>query len=173
MTVTPSQDALLRAMSRTTIHWTTGCLLYEGSHSGTGRGGGYPRISYRGQTCGLHILAFEQYHGRRVRKGYFLDHLCETRNCWNPLHLEEVKQSVNEKRKHRRRKKAPVAVPAEWVNENFEKAYGVRLSVQISNLPTHLQGASLQVNPPSTVPLEGPLDRMIAHGRWAFKYYGA
>ena len=104
------REAMSRVLLRTIVT-ECGCLLYTGSHSGTGRGGGYGRISIKGCTHAVHILSFEYYHGRKVRSGYFLDHLCEARNCWNPLHLEEVKQSVNEKRKHRRRKKAPVAIP--------------------------------------------------------------
>ena len=34
-----------------------------------------------------------------------LDHLCETRNCCNPRHMEKVKRQVNIKRKFRRKKR--------------------------------------------------------------------
>lgn len=98
-------DVLRRALHRSTTN-EHGCLLYGGSVS-QGRGGGYGRLSYLGQTHSVHIFAFETYHGRRVRPGMFLDHLCENRHCWNPMHLEEVRQSTNEKRKRRRRKWAP------------------------------------------------------------------
>jgi hypothetical protein len=104
----PKRLAVLgRALLRSTYEPLTSCLLYNGSHSGNGRGGGYGRVSYLGLTVALHIFSYETTFSRRVRPGYYLDHLCENRNCWNPFHVEEVKQSVNEKRKRRRRKGPP------------------------------------------------------------------
>lgn len=122
--VPKKQAVLIRAFEKTVIRPDTGCLIYEGSHSGNGRGGGYPRASYLNCTVGLHIFGFECYHGRPVKAGHHLDHLCENRPCWNPHHLEEVKQSVNEKRKHRRRKHAPQTYPQDWIQNQFAYSPG-------------------------------------------------
>lgn len=121
-------EAMQRVLTRTAVT-EDGCLLYTGSHSGEGRGGGYGRVSFCGNTKAVHILSFETFHGRRVRSGYFLDHLCENRNCWNPLHLEEVKQSVNEKRKRRRRKKAPPELPDLGFSELNVSLYALAITI--------------------------------------------
>lgn len=76
------------------------CLLWTGGTSGSGRGGGYGRVSYLGQTVAVHILVFRLKKGRWPRRGKELDHRCKNRLCVE--HLEEVTRSVNERRKRRR-----------------------------------------------------------------------
>lgn len=41
-----------------------------------------------------HQVAYELRYGP-VSEGLCLDHLCRTRNCWNPDHLEAVTNRVN------------------------------------------------------------------------------
>jgi hypothetical protein len=41
---------------------------------------------------------FEMYHGRTIKPGLEIDHLCAVAACVNPAHLEEVTHSENLKR---------------------------------------------------------------------------
>lgn len=79
------------------------CHIWTGSDSGTGRGGGYGRISLNGQTVAVHIVAYTHYYGYVPSKKQ-IDHLCNQRACCNPEHLELVTHLQNQRRRANRAK---------------------------------------------------------------------
>ena len=79
------------------------CHLWRGPTSGTGRGGGYGRMSLNGQTVATHIVAFTHYYGYVPSKKQ-IDHLCNQRLCCNPAHLELVTHLTNQRRRVQRAK---------------------------------------------------------------------
>jgi hypothetical protein len=46
-----------------------------------------------------HRRVYEAETGLVIAKGLMLDHWCRRRHCVNPMHLEPVKQGINERRK--------------------------------------------------------------------------
>jgi len=83
------------------------CYLWKGNTSGTGRGGGYGRISIDGQTSATHIVIYACFFGYIPGKKQ-IDHLCNNRLCCNPKHLEMVTHKTNQKRRAIRAKEAKV-----------------------------------------------------------------
>lgn len=79
------------------------CHIWTGPTSGTGKGGGYGRMSLEGQTVAVHIVAFTHYFGYVPGKRQ-VDHLCNQRSCCNPQHLESVTHKLNQKRRAERMK---------------------------------------------------------------------
>lgn len=73
----------------------SGCWLWIGTDNGNGYGRGYCRHTKRTKLA--HRLVWETHHGP-VPIGLQLDHLCRTKCCVNPAHLEPVTPSVNVKR---------------------------------------------------------------------------
>lgn len=84
--------------ARIEIDPATGCWVWTGPTSGTGRGGGYPRMSLDGQTVAVHIVAWTNAHGF-VPGRKQLDHTCRNRLCVNPAHLELVTHRENQRRR--------------------------------------------------------------------------
>lgn len=80
------------------LGYDTPCHIWQGSHSGNGRGGGYPRMSLDGQTVAVHRVMFINTHGFVPRKKQ-IDHLCRNRMCVNPNHLEMVTHKENQRRR--------------------------------------------------------------------------
>lgn len=78
--------------------YQTPCHLWTGPDSGTGRGGGYPRMSLDGQTVAVHIVMFVNMNGFIPSKKQ-IDHLCRNRRCVNPDHLEMVTHKQNQRRR--------------------------------------------------------------------------
>ena len=76
----------------------TPCWEWEGPTSGDGRGGGYGRMSWMGQTVSVHRAVFTAVFGFIPGKKQ-VDHKCENRSCCNPDHLEAVTHKTNQKRK--------------------------------------------------------------------------
>lgn len=76
----------------------TYCYLWQGGNSGTGRGGGYGRMSINSHTAAVHRVMFTHYYGYIPAKKQ-IDHLCRNRLCCNPLHLEMVSHKENCKRR--------------------------------------------------------------------------
>lgn len=76
----------------------TPCLIWNGTHSGNGRGGDYPRMKLGGQTVAVHRVAATHWYGYIPGKKQ-LDHLCRNRMCVNPGHLEIVTHRKNQKRR--------------------------------------------------------------------------
>jgi hypothetical protein len=77
------------------------CLVFVGSDSGKGRGGGYGRITFCGVTHAVHRLAYSLHRGK-LKPKFHVHHRCDVRKCCNPAHLEQVTQSANEKAKGKR-----------------------------------------------------------------------
>jgi hypothetical protein len=69
------------------------CWLWTACLNGVG----YGRFGLTGAKSGYvlaHRWAYEQLRGD-IPEGLVLDHLCRTRNCVNPWHLEPVSRRVN------------------------------------------------------------------------------
>lgn len=75
------------------------------SDSGNGRGGGYGRVKFEGQTIAVHRAMYILVHGY-VHKKQQIDHTCGNRRCLNPDHLEVVSHKENQKRREERKKAA-------------------------------------------------------------------
>jgi hypothetical protein len=58
---------------------------------------GYGSFGMDGKTRRAHKLSYEHFIGK-VPDGLELDHLCRTRNCVNPEHLEPVSHKKNMER---------------------------------------------------------------------------
>lgn len=82
-----------------------GCYVWTGPDSGTGRGGGYPRMSVDGATMAVHIVMWVIRNGPIPPKKQ-LDHLCNRRRCVNPDHLELVTHLKNQRRRAERARMA-------------------------------------------------------------------
>lgn len=66
-----------------------GCWLWQGAKTQWGYGVRDKRV--------IHRLAYEEVHGP-VDRSLDLDHLCRTRSCCNPSHLEPVTRTENLRR---------------------------------------------------------------------------
>lgn len=62
-----------------------GCWLWTGA-----RCEGYGRFCYDRKSMRAHRLAYQFVHRKQIPVGMHLDHLCRTRACVNPSHLEVV-----------------------------------------------------------------------------------
>lgn len=80
----------------------TPCWLWTGPDSGTGRGGGYPRMSLDGATVAVHIVMWVIENGP-VPPRKQIDHRCKRRRCVNPDHLQMVTHKRNQKLRDERR----------------------------------------------------------------------
>ena len=98
-TVTDRRQSIFdKIMKRVKIDKDTGCWNWTGPTSGTGRGGGYGRMSLDGQTVAIHIVMFCNFFGFIPGKKQ-IDHKCRNRLCCNPDHLEMVTHKQNQKRR--------------------------------------------------------------------------
>lgn len=97
--------------------YETPCWLWTKADSGSGRGGGYPRMKLNDRTCAVHKVSFTNAFGY-VPGNKQIDHKCRNRRCVNPDHLEMVSHIENQKRrdaangvvrKPRKRRKARAA----------------------------------------------------------------
>lgn len=67
------------------------CWRWDGSRDAKG----YGFISVKGRTRRVHIVAWELATGRKLRKGYTLQHKCRNPSCWRPSHVEVMSRSRN------------------------------------------------------------------------------
>lgn len=70
------------------------CHLWTAGDSGSGRGGGYPRMWLDGQAMAVHKVAWTNEHGIIPGKKT-LDHLYRQRLCVREDHLEMVTNRQN------------------------------------------------------------------------------
>lgn len=77
------------------------CHIWTGPDSGTGRGGGYGRMSLNSQTVAVHIVVYTHFYGYIPGKKQ-VDHKCNQRLCCNPAHLEMVSHLTNQRRRAER-----------------------------------------------------------------------
>lgn len=80
------------------LGYETPCHIWQGSDSGSGRGGGYPRMSLDGQTVAVHRVMYVNTNGYVPSKKQ-IDHKCRNRMCVNPQHLEMVTHKENQRRR--------------------------------------------------------------------------
>lgn len=97
--MTNRRDHILsKVRQRIAVDVTTECWVWQGPHSGTGRGGGYPRMKLDGQTVAVHRVVFTHFNGYVPGKKQ-IDHTCRNRMCVNPDHLEMVTHRENQRRR--------------------------------------------------------------------------
>lgn len=109
---TDIQSKILSNILVIDLGYETPCHIWQGSDSGTGRGGGYPRMSLDGQTVAVHIVAFTNKNGFVPGKKQ-IDHKCNNRMCVNEDHLQMVTHKKNQKLRVKRSRKETNVVPAE------------------------------------------------------------
>lgn len=89
--MTPSS----RFWNKAAIWPPTDCWLWQGCVT---TANGYGRFGpWKGKVHWAHRVAYELAKGP-IPKGLTIDHLCRTRRCVNPAHLEAVTASVNVRR---------------------------------------------------------------------------
>jgi|GEM_PF-982459 len=71
----------------------TGCWLMNSN-----RPDGYVRVHRDTRLLLGHVAVFEEYR-EKIPEGMTLDHLCRTRNCVNPAHMEVVTLAENNRRR--------------------------------------------------------------------------
>lgn len=81
------------------------CHIWTGPNSGTGRGGGYSRMSLSGQTVAVHLVVYTHYFGFIPGKKQ-IDHKCNNRLCCNPAHLQMVTHLKNQRLRDKRAKES-------------------------------------------------------------------
>lgn len=100
--MTDRREALFaKVMARVDVQ-PCGCYLWTGPDSGTGRGGGYPRMCVDGGTMAVHIVMWVIQNGPIPPKKQ-IDHECSTRLCVNPAHLKMVTHLKNQRLRDQRR----------------------------------------------------------------------
>lgn len=79
------------------VEKTDGCWLWKGATAGPG----YGRFRLDGVLRYAHRFSYEISVGP-IPKGLEMDHLCRTKNCVNPSHLQAVTHQINILRGFRR-----------------------------------------------------------------------
>ncbi|NMM88952.1 hypothetical protein B2J88_32170 [Rhodococcus sp. SRB_17] len=87
---TAERDRLVRRFTAKTVVDADGCHMWTAANNGR-----YATFSLKGRTAFGHQLAWILVHGRALRPGYVVDHLCRNTLCVNADHLEEVTIQVN------------------------------------------------------------------------------
>jgi len=74
----------------------SGCWLWAGGWDGRG----YGVVWLEGQNIYIHRFCYEFFVGP-IPDGLILDHICRTRCCCNPMHVEPVTYKINTNRGRR------------------------------------------------------------------------
>lgn len=98
-----------RILARVVIEIDTGCWIWTGPDSGTGRGGGYGRISIDGGTMAVHIVMWIIRNGP-IPPRKQIDQECNRRKCCNPEHLMMVTHLKNQRLRAKRAATVKLAV---------------------------------------------------------------
>jgi hypothetical protein len=87
-----SVPAMERLLAKVDIpdHAPATCWIWQGAIDPNG----YGRFHFDGRMLGAHRVAYTLLVGE-VPDGMDLDHLCRTRDCVRPSHLEPVTRQVN------------------------------------------------------------------------------
>lgn len=88
-----SEAAVQRLLAKIEINDTTGCHIWTASVDGHG----YGQFSLNGRPRKVHQILWCAW-GLEVPEGLELDHVCKTKRCCNPLHLELVTHQENIRR---------------------------------------------------------------------------
>lgn len=111
----PARESLFERLVLVEKHtvaspWPTvgDCWIWPGARCNKG----YGQIKTGGVAKRVHIAAWELVKGRKVRRGYTLDHRCRNPACWRPSHVEEVTRAVNTARGNRANPRSTVAATA-------------------------------------------------------------
>jgi hypothetical protein len=68
------------------------CWIWHGaSHTGTG----YGVVVYKGKQTTVHRAMYQLITGRALSQDMEVDHICNTRLCINPTHLQAVSHAEN------------------------------------------------------------------------------
>lgn len=86
---------------------------------------GYGQFKCGENNKRVHIAAWEMANGRKVRKGYTLDHLCRDKKCWRPTHVEEVTRALNTARGNRANPRSTVKATAASSAARRARAEGI------------------------------------------------
>lgn len=92
------RDRIYACVEVVDMGYETPCHLWTGPDSGTGRGGGYPRMKLDGQTMAVHKVSWTNENGIIPGKKQ-IDHKCHVRRCVREEHLEMVTHLQNQKRR--------------------------------------------------------------------------
>jgi len=103
-----------------TINPDTGCWEWKGNTTTNGYGKWQRGSGHRERAA--HRIVWEHYKDQAIPEGMQLDHLCRTRNCVNPEHLEVVTPSENTLRQdHAERRKTHCPKGHEYNETNTRK----------------------------------------------------
>lgn len=94
----PRRTVSERLWSRVDRSDADGCWLWQGATTSRG----YGHINVDGRMRSVHRLAYEELVSP-IAAGLTIDHLCFTKLCVNPSHLEPVTAAENVRRERRTR----------------------------------------------------------------------
>lgn len=105
----------------------TGCHIWQNAKNSRG----YGVVWFDGKVRLAHRVAFYLTRGRWPADGLVVDHLCDTKDCVNPDHLQETTNWRN------LRRAVPVGTPEqETKREGWRRANARRRSYSPSWIPT-------------------------------------
>ena len=110
-----------RFWSKATIGNPDECWLWQASLNPTG----YGKFRYQGESRLAHHIAYEQCTGP-IPPNLILDHLCYTRACINPNHLEAVTQGENVRRAAKLITSCPKGHPYDAENTYYRPSRNAR-----------------------------------------------
>jgi hypothetical protein len=99
------ENLIDRVYANTVLDPDTGCRIWQGQTDG--KADPYGRMTVKGQTVAVHIAVMRgklQRMGKKLPKGWDVDHKCTVRLCCNAEHLQPVTKLKNQRLKHKRAK---------------------------------------------------------------------